>query len=332
MSGAGHLDANQRNLGPGGRSQLTGFRRVASIAAALILLDAEAIRVLPRCAASETRLVIASAPAPDLSTRTGRAEALFLRLLEGERGDDLEAGWRALGFGLHPGEANDVIMLWDYEGHRGQYALRGGRTWPLALQAPHRFFDGHTGTIAEQMFAEGGFAAAAWNTTPRRTKAAGEKGSRDLAHLRRTYFNAFTRAFGRVHRDGLVVQLHGFARDKRSTEAGRTADLILSDATRSPGPAALAAADCLRRKMPGVVRLYPAEVRELGGTTNANAAALRDLGLEGSFLHVEMSLDLRLRLRDEADLRQRFSVCLVDSLQTAAEQTSSDHGPTAAGR
>lgn len=256
-------------------------------------------------------------------------------MLRGEADDELGPRWQALGFELARA-GDDIRVVEDGDGSGGLYVVRSGETWPMAIQAPHRFFDRHTGTIADRLFAEGRFAAAAWNTVPRRSRNAdGERVVRDLAHRRDSYFNAFTRAFGRARPHGLVVQLHGFARSKRRTSAGRTADLILSDATRVPGPAVRAAAACFEREMQAVVRVYPTDVRELGGITNANAGALRELGLPGRFLHVEMSPEVRRRLRDEARARERFTGCLLkarEAVHADGDDASPHQEGTAAGR
>jgi hypothetical protein len=59
------------------------------------------------------------------------------------------------------------------------------------------------------------------------------------------------------------------------------------------------------------VLLFPEEVRELGGTTNTNAAALRALGGAAEFLHLEMARDVRRDLVRQPALRARMGECLI---------------------
>jgi hypothetical protein len=106
-----------------------------------------------------------------------------------------------------------------------------------------------------------------------------------------------------------VVQLHGFAPANRTTCAGREAALILSAGHRYPGCRLRRLAACLAGSLPGVVRLYPDQVRELGGTTNRIGELLRQAGFS-NFIHMEMSPMLRLRLLESAGLREDFLDCL----------------------
>jgi hypothetical protein len=50
------------------------------------------------------------------------------------------------------------------------------------------------------------------------------------------------------------------------------------------------------------VLVYPLDAQELGGTDNAQGAALRSLGHEG-FAHIELGLELRRKLRRDREAR-----------------------------
>ena len=247
-----------------------------------------------------------------------RSEDLFLRLLRGEYDTALAEAFRPLGFALETLSlgAETLAVLREAPGAatgKGVYVVRAPGTAPVALQAPHRFHDLDTGTIVARLLAEEvRFAAAAWNTVPRHYDAAGRRVDADLAHAPVSHFNAFTRAFGRSRPGGLVAQLHGFEQGRRSSSAGGAAAMIVSAGTASPGPQVRASAACLRAGPKAwQVLLYPEDVRELGGTTNTNAAALRALGGTTEFLHLEMAREPRRRLAREVVPRRHFAACLI---------------------
>ncbi|WP_157033693.1 hypothetical protein [Belnapia moabensis] len=253
------------------------------------------------------------------AAEAARSEELFLRLLRGEYGTALAEAFRPLGFVLETLSLGPetLAVLREAPGAatgKGLYVVRSPGTAPVALQAPHRFHDLDTGTIVARLMAEEvRFAAASWNTTPRRhDDAAGRRVDADLAHAPISHFNAFTRAFGRSRPGGLVAQLHGFEQGRRSSSAGGTAAMIVSAGTASPGPQVRASAACLRAGPEAwQVLLYPEDVRELGGTTNTNAAALRALGGTTEFLHLEMAREPRRRLAREVAPRRHFAACLI---------------------
>lgn len=192
---------------------------------------------------------------------------------------------------------------------RGLYVLRRDGL-PLLFSAPHQFKDLDTGLLAALMTEEQGALGVAFNTAPRDLPIAGGGGLSDLGKLDATHFNAFHLAFRAAYPAARIVQLHGFARDKRRSEAGRAADVIVSNGTRRADPGAIALADCLRRAGFGA-RLYPNEVRELGGTRSATLAALMGDGAPaGTFLHIEISRELRDTLIDNQDVRWVFGACL----------------------
>jgi hypothetical protein len=184
------------------------------------------------------------------------------------------------------------------------------------LQAPHRFHDHFTGTVTARLFADGlgvgAFDAAIWNTVPRSYRQDGRRMNADLAHISSTYFNAFTRAFATVHPGSRVVQLHGYDVMRRRPGRARASVAIVSAGVREPSDDARSVARCLSDRLsPEVVLLYPDDTLELGATTNQNAAALRETGHNG-FVHLELSRSLRLRLLQEAELREQVITCLAD--------------------
>ena len=242
------------------------------------------------------------------------SRSLFASALDGVAARDLAA--RSVDVGL---DANAVVDAWrgtllkEPEGQcagRGIYLVRSDTTLPLAVTAPHRGADRHTGTLAAQLFAESGAAAAAWNSAPR-SPTAECPNALDLARAGQHPFTAFALAFAEVNPRGRIVQLHGFDRDKRADEAGRSAGLIVSNGTTEVDDALLDLADCLSVALdPHPVRVFPLETRELGALTNAQGAALRETGFNG-FVHLELAADVRRQLTGDPALRAAVLQCLA---------------------
>ena len=229
-------------------------------------------------------------------------------------------GLHGLGFAVVPVAHGDRRLLavadpLDHITGRGIYVVDTDAQVPIVVQAPHRYKDRRTGRILSRLMREVPFAAAALNSVPRwYDDPAGERRDADLAHLDATYFNAFTRAFAVAQPTGLVVQLHGFAQDKRTSDAGRGAAAIISNGSKTPDARTTAIAHCLRRRLDPQVLLYPHDVGELGATTNANGRMLRQIGFTG-FLHVEMSAALRDRLATDTAARGAFAACLLEAVR-----------------
>jgi hypothetical protein len=194
----------------------------------------------------------------------------------------------------------------------GIYYVRQDMTVPVLLQAPHAKNDRLTGDIVLEMMRESEFAAAALSGQSRFLRD--EEGEQtDLAHRSDGYFAAFSRAFIDTYADGVIAQLHGFEPGKQESTAAATADLIVSNGTRIPVREVLQLRDCLAGQIAGAVLVFPDDVGELGGTTNAIAAIVHDAG-RGRFIHLEMSPGLRERIVGDGDLRRRFAGCLLNAV------------------
>ncbi len=250
-------------------------------------------------------------PAPDaislFRTTVTRQQAL----------PDLQHAWMERGFELRElnGEHQSWWVLNEIDGKvwgRGCYAFRDPcNCTAVALSAPHQFYDQYTGRIVEAAFENHSFVAAAWNTTHRRRL--------DLAHDPENYLDAFSLAFAKAFPDGVIVQVHGFVKDKRDTVAARNSDIIISNATRLPGSRFQLIADRLQSALAQPVSVYPRDVSELGGTTNQQARLLRQSHFS-HFVHLELSKDLRLRFNEKRS-RQRD---LFKYLLEASRETSRD--------
>jgi hypothetical protein len=243
---------------------------------------------------------------PPNATEIQEAEALFRRTFQGEQSQALQTAWQTQGFTMRTltvGNTAFTVVQEDDNKRtgRGFYVFRQTDALPIMLQAPHSFNDEYTGQIVRRLLLEGHYKAAGWNTVSRHQA--------DMAHIDNTLFQAFGRAFAKQYSTGTIVQLHGFAQGKRKSAKGKTADMILSATTRSPSQRLLEMGNCFKSQLTGfVVRIYPNEISELGGTTNSNAKDLRGWGFN-SFLHVELSKPLREKLRNDKAVRQKLSVC-----------------------
>ena len=214
-----------------------------------------------------------------------------------------------------PGEKWDGTELAEAPGvclGTGRYRLRSGnRVTPVALTAPHGGSDMATATIVDLLFAESDAAAAAFNSAPRSPSATCGGLAVDLTQQPDHAFTDFARAFAAQYPDGIVVQLHGF--DARAQRGD--ADMIVSNATRQPDAPLLDLADCLTIAIaPDKVAVFPVESDALGGTGNAQAAALRDMG-KSRFIHLETSAALRQRLMRDAGLRAGLNACLAENVR-----------------
>lgn len=176
---------------------------------------------------------------------------------------------------------------------RGVLAVRADSSNRFFVQAPHRFYDSRTGQIGIDWFLKTNLRMAFWNTAHRKQI--------DLAHSKNeTVLDLLTTTFDSQIKDGLVVQLHGFATAKRKTQIAREAEVILSGGTVEPVEAHYNARLFVRRALPDCdVLLYPTDVKALGATTNKQRQILPR---PESFLHIELNTRLRQRLAEDSQL------------------------------
>lgn len=242
-----------------------------------------------------------SSPAPEELAAT---RDIFARLLRGEHGPGLEEQARKAGWLIRSDEheKGDLVVMSEAPGAmrgRGLYAFFGrGRH---ALQAPHVPTDGLTGDVLLRFAHDRLPRALAWNTVPR------IRG--DMAHLADTEFIEFSQAFAQAHPEEKIIQLHGFDVDLRKTDAAASSGAIVSATHRRPSSELKRAVLCLKERVESATRLYGEDVRELGGTTNTVAKALRGGGYE-HFIHLEAALPLRERLLQDATQRRDLLICL----------------------
>jgi hypothetical protein len=237
-----------------------------------------------------------------------KSRTLFYNLFSSSDFSTDEKAWNSLGFQVKREGAFLIIKekQSDQTG-KGVYIFNLSKPSQVVLEAPHRPSDLHTGPIAIQLMDEGLFLAAALNTVPRK-KA-------NFTREEMTYFNAFTEAFGEAYPKGNIIQLHGFNDESPDS----LTDLIFSATVSSPPPLFYQYAECLK-KLPLSISLFPKDTKSLGGTKNINAKKFRASKNKGLFLHLEMSISLREKLKNNKEFRETFFKCFLET-----EKASTPH-------
>ncbi|NVB42892.1 hypothetical protein G6O69_34040 [Pseudenhygromyxa sp. WMMC2535] len=195
---------------------------------------------------------------------------------------------------------------------RGPLGVRGDE---LILQAPHPFFDRHTGVIALHLFLEQGASRALFvGSIHRYRRADGSKRRDPAGDNPADPAHSLDHPFARVsatllrRRKIQLIQLHGFARD---AEAGEP-EIIVSAGSELPNHASAAVEIGLLTALESVdTSHYGISVERLGGTTNVQGRAAR--AAKRCFVHIELSEGLRERLLSEAWTRARFGRALFEA-------------------
>jgi hypothetical protein len=124
----------------------------------------------------------------------------------------------------------------------------------------------------------------------------------DVAHAEHSFFLAAHKAMLGTLPNAVTVQIHGFHDDKVPSVG-----VVVSAAKTTADATALAAR--LKRALPDhPVRVHPTDVKVLGGTTNVEARASRDVA--APFFHLELSGTLRKQLSTDTAFRARFAMAL----------------------
>lgn len=203
----------------------------------------------------------------------------------------------------------DLVFLREAPGARRggpMVLLRPGPARGLLIELPHTFFDTGTRTIGAVVFGLVQARALLANTVSRYAKPSShdpEAFVSDVAHEPRSLFHSAHEALLAAEPHLVTVQLHGF-----TPSPDRDFDVVVSAAGTAldVGPVA----DRLTAALaPARVRRYPGQVRQLGGTTNVQARHAAQHGR--GFVHIELSRELRERLRTDRDLARRFAGALA---------------------
>lgn len=277
--------------------------------------------------------IVAGAAEPDAdvdpqswvdAARGGRFEALttsehadlrrlFADLLVAEGSeppDDVPARLAALDLTLEV-HGSEAMPFWlireqdDARRGRGVLVIRPDVSGEVLLQLPHARSDLGTGRLGAAWLRTLPFRAGIWNTVRR----ADSQGAADQARAPESLFTAMAEAALDVLADPVIVQVHGFAADRRRTAAGARAQAIVSSGKPMPDPPALAIAACLQPWIPAT-RLYGLDVDELGGTINPVGRRTRERG-SPAFVHIELEAGVRSALADDAAAALEVGRCLL---------------------
>lgn len=217
--------------------------------------------------------------------------------------------WKELGFTVEQvTEGNRYIVISEFSGAKpkgyGFYVINVSGTSQRVLEAPHRPSDTYTHKIIYNLFKEGDYAAAAWNTTHRENV--------DLAHQSSSYFNSFTMAVAMAFDNPQIIQLHAFDGAKHDI----IGDMVFSSTRKDPPEIYHQMANCLRGGLKDsdvafMILEYPSDIKDLGGTLNINARSFYAVNPNAMFFHIETSKLLRQHLKDNKTLRDSFSNCFI---------------------
>ncbi len=194
---------------------------------------------------------------------------------------------------------------------QGLFVIRKSSSAGVLLQAPHAFHDMKTGNISIKLMNEFEFKAMAINTVNRRySTVTGEQMNADMAHMRQSLFIAFSQAFVKTVEGGEIIQLHGFNANKRSET--RKVDIILSDGTKNyTNHKLIKQQSCIESELKLNVKVYPLDIKLLGGTANSIGRSIRGSGYN-RFEHIEMSLPVRKLLNRSREKRKAFIRCVTE--------------------
>ncbi|MFC3033377.1 hypothetical protein ACFOEE_12690 [Pseudoalteromonas fenneropenaei] len=170
--------------------------------------------------------------------------------------------------------------------------------------APHQFFDEHTLTLAQSLFPL--CQLLLWNTQHRHTRTK-QGDSRDFSLTTQSWPYQLLKAYLTRYPSATIIQLHGFSRDKRHTEAAKNADLILSNGNRSGSKRLQDLQQCFSNAGYQALR-YPQQVSELGGTRNVLNQLLTQ---PGQFIHLEMERNTRLGLVQSETKLEQWKLCFA---------------------
>ncbi len=231
------------------------------------------------------------------------AVRLFGETLKIDVFSQLRQQWRMLGFDLIRHDQWLVLREIEANGH-GMFIFCPACQTDVILQAPHAYSDLKTGELALMLMHQRAFKALALNTLPRNDGV-------DTAHFIQNYQTAFAEAIAKTMPTTKLVQLHGFSNSKRNSEAGKVAEIIISNGNYMPNRTVARLASCLRSAGFDQTYLFPHQIKELGGTRNAQAKILRQLNSD-RFIHFEMNYDLRKRSVSDPETLYGLARCLME--------------------
>ena len=194
---------------------------------------------------------------------------------------------------------------------------RNSKNKNTVLEMPHRFFDDRTGTIGMKLMFTGYYSAGAWNTVHRYQTPNSMPGSSDMAHNKRSFFHAFTRAFLKSSLNNCVMlQLHGFNEEKHKIGLGTPA-AILSEGTNEPSPKFLKLSLAIKSfiQLPVLIHPYDNEIAELSAQGNVTGESFSKSESAKIFVHFEMNKLLRNKFLNSKEFVYSFSKNLNEAVE-----------------
>lgn len=264
---------------------------------------------------------------PPTSAELEAFGAWFRSVVAAAEADTLGVSQAPLGFELDTSGA-PLWLAGERTSHKrgaGAFVVRTGPALNWVVQAPHTFFDVGTLEIAVTCFEVLNARALLINTVRRSNSSkddlqheeraefarSGEADS-DLAHAPRSFFSTAHSTFVQAATSYSALQIHGF-RDELLPQVS----VVVSAAGTNASAGALARH--LQAVLgPEAVRLYPSQVKKLGGTRNAQAQLSKASG--SAFIHLELSRTLRNRLKADPEHRHTFAAALKAGLLEAARE------------
>lgn len=253
-----------------------------------------------------------------------KAEALFNELFNLKEIDEaMIEGFNKLGFDIKELKVkqNVYIVVYEQSNHKdgkGFYVFcRNSKNKNTALEIPHRFFDDRTGTIGMKLMFTGYYSAGAWNTVYRYQTPNSMPGSSDMAHNKRSFFHAFTRAFLRSSTNNWVMlQLHGFNEEKHKIGLGTPA-AILSEGNNEPSPKFLKLSLEIKNfiQLPVMIYPYDNKIEELSAQGNVTGESFLKSETAKIFVHFEMNKLLRNKFLKSKEFVYAFSEKLNEAVE-----------------
>ncbi|WP_166263609.1 hypothetical protein [Marinobacter caseinilyticus] len=238
-------------------------------------------------------------------------ESLFSDLLQpNSRDHTLTSRAESLGFTVSRDDQQNIHLVDRESRGWGYYRFATLSAGGLVIQAPHQFYDRHTGTIARAIFEQVHGKILALNSSHRYTDRREDTPPSDLAHIPNSPFNSLTRAVALGLGKVTIIQLHGYSAEKRKSAVARASDIIISSGASAPQPEMLRIADCLSQQTPWRVLRFPEDTGELGGTRNLQGQLLHALG-KPIFVHMELSHSVRKALINNPETMTRFTACIT---------------------
>jgi hypothetical protein len=201
----------------------------------------------------------------------------------------------------------------------GVYIIRQGTVRRERLvQVPHSFFDMGTLEIGIAL-ANAAQARALFVNTVHRYQGGKppapddedrESAPADLAHQDATFFQRLTRSALTTLPQLQVIQVHGFG--DGTVPGCAQAAVVVSPGAATAGMPEAARVTARLQALFGRERvlLYPRDTRKFGAQTNVQGQAVAQIR-GATFLHLELSRALRLRMQSDNALRRAFVAAVV---------------------